>query len=147
MTDTERKPALPRPPATVTVRWAGDHRFDSGRPGKPLARFDGSGETGQSPVDALLSALASCTSIDVIDILGKRRTPPSSLDVEVVGERVAAVPGRFTRITLNFRIVGTGIGREHALRAIELGVTKYCSVRDSLASDIKVDWTLDLKEG
>jgi putative redox protein len=134
----------PRPPSRVRVNWAGDHLFDTGRPGGPIARIDGDGKTAQSPPDALLSALASCVSVDVVDILEKRRTPVSSLQVDVVGERVDTTPRRFHHITLNFAIRGKGIERVHAERAVELAVTRYCSVRDSLAADMKVDWTIDL---
>lgn len=132
--------------ARVQVAWAGGHRFDAGRAGGPQLRLDGSGETGQSPVDGLLSALASCASVDVVDILAKRRTPAASLVVDVVGQRVDGVPGRLTSAMLAFTIEGSGIERVHAERAIELAVNKYCSVRDSLARDIEITWTLELHE-
>ena len=134
----------PKPPARVRTTWAGGQRFDSGRPGGPTARFDGSGETGQSPVDGLLSALASCVSVDVVEILAKRRTPVATLTVDVVGERVTTIPRRLKSVTLEFRITGAGIEREPAERAIDLSITKYCSVRDSLAKDIPVEWSLTL---
>jgi putative redox protein len=131
-------------PSRVHVEWVGGHRFDAGRPNGPTARIDGDGETGQSPPEALLSALATCVSYDVVDILAKRHTPVESLAIDVVGERVDTVPRRYRHITLNFRIAGAGIERDQALRAIELSATKYCSVRDSLSRDVEVDWTLDL---
>lgn len=134
----------PKPPARVRTTWAGGLRFDSGRPGGPTARFDGTGETGQSPVDGVLSALASCVSVDVVEILAKRRTPAASLTVDVVGERVTTIPRRLKSVKLEFHITGDGIEREHAERAIELAITKYCSVRDSLAKDIPVEWSLTL---
>ena len=137
-------PAAPKPPARVRTVWAGEKRFDSGRPGGPTARFDGAAETGQSPVDGVLSALASCVSIDVVEILAKRRTPVASLAVDVVGERVDSTPRRLRSITLAFQITGDGIEREHAERAIDLSITRYCSVRDSLAKDIAIDWSLTL---
>ncbi|HUR00526.1 MAG TPA: OsmC family protein [Gemmatimonadaceae bacterium] len=134
-----------RPPAVIHVEWEGEHRFDAGRPGGPAIRIDSSGKTAQSPVDTLLSALATCTASDVVDILEKRRTPIQSLQIDVIGERVDTVPRRFRHITLTFHITGEGIEREQAERAIELSVNKYCSVRDSLSRDIVVDWRLDLK--
>ncbi len=139
-------PAADSPkPSQVRVTWAGDHQFDTGRENGPVARFDGDGKTGQSPPEALLSALASCVSVDVVDILAKRRTPVESLQVDVVGQRVDTTPRRFRHITLNFRITGKGIERVHVERAVELAVTKYCSVRESLARNIQVDWTIDLR--
>jgi putative redox protein len=126
------------------VTWAGGERFDGGRPGGPTARIDGTGETGQGPVDSVLSALAACASMDVVEILAKRRTPVRSLEIDVVGERVDGVPRRLRRIQLDFRMTGEGIERSHAERAIDLAVNKYCSVKDSLARDIQVDWRLHL---
>lgn len=136
----------PKPPSRVVAKWVGGHRFDTGRPGGPTARLEAGGESGQSPPDALLSALASCSAIDVLDILAKRRTPVESLEVSVIGERVDATPRRFKHITLQFSIGGAGIDRDQAERAITLSVTKYCSVRDSLREDIVVDWTLELTQ-
>jgi putative redox protein len=126
------------------VKWAGGQRFDAGREGGPTARLDGRGETGQSPPEGLLSALASCTAVDVVEILAKRRTPVQSLEIRVVGERVDTTPRRFKHITLNFHIAGTGIELDQAERAVQLAVSKYCSVRDSLAADIQVDWKIDI---
>lgn len=132
------------PSASVQVKWDGDGRFDVGRRDGPTVRLDSSAKTGPSPVNALLSALGACASVDVIEILAKRRTPVTSLSVDVVGERVDTVPRRLRSATLHFTIAGAGIERAHAERAIELSITKYCSVRDSLREDVTVDWTLDL---
>ncbi len=129
-------------PQRVNVKWVGEHKFDAGRPGKPTARFDGDGLTGPSPVDGLLASLATCTSVDVVDILAKRRTPIESLEIEVIAKRVDTVPRHLKHVMLNFRIGGAGIELVHAQRAVELAVTKYCSVRDSLRRDVPVEWTI-----
>jgi putative redox protein len=134
-----------RPPNRVQVTWAGGERFDAGRPGGPTVRIDGTGETGPGAVDSVLIGLAACSSTDILQILAKRRTPVRSLTIEVVGHRVEGTPRRLTRIELAFRIAGEGIERVHAERAIDLGIHKYCSVRDSLAKDIDIDWTLTLE--
>jgi putative redox protein len=131
-------------PQLVAVKWVGEHNFDAGRPGRPTARFDGDGRTGPSPVDGLLASLGTCTATDVVDILAKRRTPVQSLEIDVVAERVDTVPRRLKHVMLNFRIGGAGIERVHAERAVELAVTKYCSVRDSLRPDVPVEWTIEL---
>ena len=137
--------ATGKPPARVRVGWAGEHRFDVGRTtGGPTSRLDASGPTGPGPVEMLLGALGSCVSVDVVDILAKRRTPVESLSVEVVGERANAVPARVTGVELAFHMTGSGVDRVHAERAIELAVTKYCSVRDSLDPNMPVSWTLEL---
>ena len=131
-------------PSQVHVKWAGEQRFDSGRPGGAVARFDGKGATGQSPVDAILSALASCIGIDVVEILQKRKTPVTTLTATVTGRRAATVPRRLTSVRLEWQMEGANIDRENAERAIELSMTKYCSVHDSMAHDISIDWSLTL---
>ena len=137
--------ATVRPPNHVVVRWRGDEEFESGRPGGPTLRVDGNAKVAQSPVDVLLTALATCSSIDVVGILAKRRTPVQSLEIDVVGERANdRVPRKVIRIMLTFRIAGAGIERVHAERAIELALNKYCSVRDSLDPKIPVEWRVEL---
>jgi putative redox protein len=131
-------------PAQVQVTWAGEGKFDVARAGSPSVRVDSSAATGPSPVDTLLGALGSCVSVDVVDILAKRRTPAESLTVDIEAERVDGTPRRLARATLNFTITGPGIDRANAERAIDLAVNKYCSVRDSLRSDVPVNWTLSL---
>jgi putative redox protein len=143
--DTAVMPVVGKPPSVVNVSWAGERRFDAGVvSGGPTIRIDANRVTGPSPVDVLLCALGSCTSVDVVDILTKRRTPPESLDVQVVGERALAIPSRVTAIHLTYRITGADVDRVHAERAIDLAVTKYCSVRDSLDPNMPIDWTLIL---
>ncbi len=141
--NTATMPAA-KPPSRVHVTWDGEHRFDTGRAsGGPTSRIDASGRTGPGPVDMLLSALASCTAIDIIDILAKRKTPVSALTVDVVGDRATGIPARVVKIHLTYTMVGD-IDRQHAERAIDLSVTKYCSVRDSLDPNLPIEWTLVL---
>jgi putative redox protein len=132
-----------KPPQRIVAVWKGGEEFDTSKPGGPVARIDGHGLSGQGPVDTLLSALGTCSAMDVVGIL-KQRTPASSLEVEVVGTREDASPRRLKHALLLFRIAGAGIEREQALKAIELSVTKYCSVRDSLDPKIPVEWELEL---
>ncbi len=128
----------------VQIQWAGEHRFDAGRPGGPQIRIDASAETGPGPVDSLLIGLGCCTGVDVVDILAKRRTPVASMGIEVQGERKQDTPRRVVKAHLVYRIDGKGIERQHAERAVELAVTKYCSVRDSLDPAIPVTWSVVL---
>jgi putative redox protein len=136
--------AIKAPNRIISV-WKGEQEFDAGKPAGRVSRVDGHGKTGMGPVDTLLSALASCAAIDVVEILKKQRTPVASLEVEVIGSRANAIPSPLTHVLLLFRISGEGIERAQALRAVELSVTKYCSVRDSLDPKIPIEWELELK--
>ena len=94
----------------------------------------------------MVAALATCSAVDVVDILAKRRTPVESLEIEVVFERVDTIPRHLTHVTLNYRIAGAGIERVHAERAVDLAVTKYCSVGASLRDDIAVEWMVEIND-
>jgi len=112
--------------------------------GGPTITVDNTGKAEPGPVDTLLISLAACTSEDVLTILDKRRTPAKRLEIEVEGLRANATPARLTQVHLRYVVDGEGIDRANMLRAIELAVTKYCSVRDSLDKSIQVDWSLVL---
>jgi putative redox protein len=139
-------PAAGKPPARVRLAWTGEGmQFDGGKlAGGPTIRIDNGGKTGPGPVDTLLLALAACTTEDVLTILDKRRTPADALRVEVTGTRRSGVPARLTHVHLRYVVDGDGIDRANTLRAIELAVTKYCSVRDSLDPAIPIEWSLTL---
>jgi len=97
-----------------------------------------------SPFDALLAALASCAAVDVVTILQKQRTPATALRVAVEAQRVSSTPRRLASAVLHFVITAPGATLEKAARAVELSVTKYCSVRSSLIADAAVTWTVEL---
>lgn len=131
--------------AAIEVDWVGGSEFDAHRSGGPKLRVDGEAKSAPSPFDALLVALATCAATDVVTILEKQRTPPRALHVRVEARRVAATPRRLVSAVLHFAISAPGATGAKAERAVELAVTKYCSVRSSLIEDAEVTWTIDLK--
>jgi putative redox protein len=93
---------------------------------------------GMRPMEVLLSAVASCSAMDVVSILRKQREPLEHLRIEIEGTRKDAVPAPFTRMKLVF--VARGAVDPHKLeRAVSLAVEKYCSVRATLG-DVEVRW-------
>lgn len=133
-----------RPPNHVLVQWQGDMRFDAGATGAPRITIDGDGAAGPGPIDTLLSALAACAASDVVLILGKQRTPIQSLAIDVVATRVNGTPRRLEHVALEWRLNSEQAERSAAERAIDLSITKYCSVRDSLNPAAAIDWRLNL---
>src|SRR3984957_2186304 len=129
----------------IQVDWAGGLQFDAGRLDGPKVRIDGETRTGPNPVDTLLAALAACAATDVVQIMEKQRTPLKSLSVRVEAQRVAIIPRRLASAVLHFTLEGAGITPERAERAVELSVTKYCSVRSSLLAEVPVTWTIDVR--
>ena len=135
----------PKPPVTSRseITWRGEKLFDAGPAGRQH-RIDASAKEAPGPVETLLSAIATCSSVDVLDILAKRKTPVERLSVHVAGERRGDYPRRLMKLDIEFRIDGANIDREQAERAIQLSFEKYCSVACSLAGDIAVRGALTL---
>lgn len=133
------KPVITRSQAT----WLGERRFDAGPIGR-THRIDASAKEAPGPVETLLNALLTCSALDVIDILAKRRTPVEKFSAEITGHRRPEFPRRLMRIEIEVRIDGAGIEREHAERAIQLSFERYCSVAGSLGSDITAEARLTL---
>jgi len=91
-----------------------------------------SGVNAGSAMELVAMASASCTASDVISILQKKQQQVTGFEVHVLAPRADEHPKVFTEITLEY--VGTGhqIDPKAVERAIELSLTKYCSVNKML---------------
>jgi putative redox protein len=127
----------------IEVVWEGGMRYSGGRAGGATLTVDGDAQAAPSPVDALVISLASCSAIDVVDYLEKRRTPASSLSVSVRFSRAPNPPRRLTDAVLTYRVASDS-PREHVERAVQLSFEKYCSVAGSLAPDTRLDYEIEL---
>lgn len=130
----------------ITLDWEGEHRFSATLESGVVVALDGEKRDGVSPMQALLTALASCMGIDVVDILGKGRESLSGCRVTARGERREEPPRRFTRVELTFRLTGSDLSRSKAERAVRLSRETYCSVWHSLAPDLEMDVSIELVE-
>ena len=100
--------------------------------------IDGSPEIGGEglgarPMELVLMALASCSSLDLISILKKQRQVIEDLKVVVEAQRKDAIPAVFTSIHMIFKFKGN-LDLQKVEKAAELAVKKYCSVHDMLAA-------------
>ena len=134
---------LPHP--RTEVDWIGASEFEAQRADGPKMRIDGDAKSAPSPFDTLLAAIATCSATDVVSILAKQRTPVKGLHVAVEAQRVDATPRRLASAILHFSIAAPGATQAKAERAVELSITRYCSVRSSLLAEIPVTWTVALK--
>lgn len=123
----------------ATLVWERDMVFRGRTPRGYDLDFDADAEWGCTPVEALLLSVGGCMAMDVVSILGKMRCPPSALSLEMEGDRAPEPPRRFTRMRLVFSFAGEGVTAEKAARAVDLSKEKYCSVLQSLRSDLDVE--------
>ena len=122
----------------ITLRWQEALMFRGGEPGGPETTIDGDNAQAPGPMLTLLLAAASCTGSDVVAILRKMRVELAECRIEASGVRRETEPRRFTAIHLDYHLKGAGLDEAKAARAVELSITKYCSVVHSLAPDIRI---------
>lgn len=138
---TLRRPMPDADLRQVRLRWTGDGlSFEGGPDGGVQVGIDSDGVEGQTPMQALLMALAGCMAVDVLMILEKGRVPVDDLEVEAIGRRASTPPRRYRAIELIYRLKGPqDAHRPKVDRAIQLSREKYCSVLHTLADDTAVD--------
>jgi len=79
------------------------------------------------PMQAVLMAAAGCSTIDIVSILKKMKQPLESIEVDANGGRREEIPRTYTSIHLHYKLTGA-LDEAKVARAIELSLTKYCSV-------------------
>jgi putative redox protein len=102
--------------------------------------------SGPTPVELLLIALGSCTAVDVISIMRKKRERVTAYRVEVKGFRRAEHPRKFTRMEVRHVVRGHAISERALAQAIELSETKYCSVAETLRPTVEIVSTYQIIE-
>jgi putative redox protein len=90
------------------------------------------------PKEALLAALAGCTSMDVASILRKKRQAAASYEIAVSGESADEHPRVFTAISVEHRVSGE-VEAEALRRSIELSATRYCPVSAMLSKAVRIE--------
>ena len=95
------------------------------------------------PMQMVLSALGSCSSIDVIHLLNKQRQPLEDIEIELTAQRVDAVPAVFTDIQVHYKLYGP-LDDKKVERACRLSMEKLCSVSKMLEKSVNITWTYEI---
>lgn len=136
----------------VEVNWKGDMVFEAVPPTGRRFTMDaypdeGSESVGPTPVEALLSAIAGCTAMDVISILKKKKQVVTSYRLEVDGERGPenVYPRPFLSITVRHILKGENLDPAAVNRSIELSDEKYCTVMATIRQRprITTEWRIE----
>ncbi len=99
-----------------------------------------------SPVELLLIALGSCTAVDVISILRKKREQVTDYRVEVRGERRTDYPRSYTIMEVRHIVRGRNVSEKAVAQAIQLSEEKYCSVAATLKPTVTITSTYEIIE-
>jgi len=121
----------------ATVSWQQALTF-SGKTDSGFSQtLDGNGET-LSPMETVLLAVGACSSIDVVDILKKRRLTIHDCQCELEAQRAEEPPRVFTKIQAHYIVSGDNLKEKDVDRAVSLSAEKYCSVMLMLKGNVDI---------
>ena len=133
--------------ANATIRWIEGKRFigtDSTNHSVVLSTPDE--DIGMKPSDLLRVALSSCTAVDVVDILKKKRIELTKLEIQTTAEQEADPPWTFRKIHLKYILSGKGLTARDAEQTIKLSQEKYCSVAATVRGAAEITWEHIIEE-
>ncbi|WP_215222859.1 OsmC family protein [Echinicola shivajiensis] len=123
----------------VTVTMKGDYEYEAVNPQGnkvQIDMYDPEKKQHQSPMDLVLSAVASCASVDAVLMMKKKRKTVTDFKVETEGDRNDGVPAFYKTIHMNFILTSPDATEEEFAKVVKLSVDKYCSVSASLSAEI-----------
>lgn len=127
---------------TITT-WKTGQAFESTYNNRKI-EVDGGG--GFSPKALLLTGLAACSGIDVVDILEKMRVPFASLEIDVETEQTEDHPRIFKDINIIYKVKMDEENREKLRKAIDLSLDKYCGVAAMLKKNSRILYEIRIQE-
>ena len=132
----------------TTIKYAGDEFFigTSASGHSQIIDTKGDRNSAASPLELLLIALGSCTAVDVVSILEKKRQSVSDYKVEVSGERRKEHPRSFEKINIHHIVYGKDISERSVAQAVELSETKYCSVAATIKPTAEITTSFEIIE-
>jgi putative redox protein len=133
----------------ATAQLKGDNLFSVTTPSGHSITLDTDSQrnSAPTPMELLLVALGSCTAVDVISILRKKRQDVTDYRVEVRGERRAEHPRSFKRMEVHHIVTGRNVLEQSVAQAIELSEQKYCSVAATLRPTAAIVSSYEIIEG
>ncbi|MGE5519943.1 MAG: OsmC family protein [Candidatus Dadabacteria bacterium] len=99
-------------------------------------------ENGFGPKALLLTGLAGCSGIDVVDILEKMRVPFADLIIEAEADQTDDYPKVYKTIHLTYRLKTEEEMREKVRKAIDLSLEKYCGVAAMLKKNSPIEYEI-----
>ncbi len=110
------------------------------------SKYRGQPASANGPMEMVLAALGSCSGSDVVEILQKKRQKIDRFSIHLSGERVEEYPRVFKRIQMKYIFHGKQIDRKAIEHAIELSLTKYCSVHGMLSKSVEITHEFEIIE-
>ena len=108
-------------------------------------KFGGS-DAGIRPKELLMLSLGGCTGSDVTSILNKKKIKLDGFEINITSESADEHPQVFTKMHLEYVFYGKNVSVKDVERAIELSLTKYCSVTAMLQKAMPIEHSYRIVE-
>lgn len=127
----------------ATVSWQQALTFSGQTESGYQQTMDGNGEA-ISPMESVLLAVGACSSIDVVDILKKRRLTVHNCECDLTADRAEQPPRVFTAIHAHYKVKGDNLSDKDVDRAVALSAEKYCSVMLMLKGNVNITTSYEI---
>ena len=105
----------------------------------------GGGNAASSPMELVLMGLVTCSGLDVVVILEKRRVQLDDFEIKASAERAEKHPRVYTKIHLKYIFTSPDLKEKDAEKAIHLSHDKYCSVSAMLDKTAEITSEIEIK--
>jgi putative redox protein len=129
----------------IKALWKKGHAFESWQEENHID-IDGDRVKGVSPKSLLLSGLAGCSGIDIVDILEKMRVEFSEFTIDVETQQTDEHPRVFKDITITYKMKTAPENEDKVRKAAELSLEKYCGVSAMLKKNSAIDFKIVIKQ-
>ena len=139
------------PTTAVELKWHGGRKFTSSDSYGHTVTIDAPDRDGEEfdgfkPGEMMLTSLAGCSAIDVVDILRKQRQDVTAVEIKVLGTQDPDPPWIWHKVHLDYTLRGRGLAHAKVERAIHLSETKYCSVGATMGLHCQITSAFEIVE-
>ena len=119
----------------TTTHWKGGMLFESDNPSGKTVLMDtvvnGQSERfGLSPKAMMLSSLAGCSGVDIVEILEKMKVVDYKLSIDAEGFLTDEHPRYYHKVHVDYHFYGKDLNPKKINKAVTLSVEKYCGVME-----------------
>ena len=125
----------------TTTTWKKKLEFES-RQEHNFISLDGNKKHGFGPKALLLSGLAGCSGVDVVEILEKMRIEFDSFEMDTEAILTEEHPKIFKDVLITYKIKTDTANEDKVRKAIDLSLDKYCGVSAMLKKNSPIAYKL-----
>ncbi len=125
----------------TTTTWKKKLEFESRQDHNSIS-LDGNKKHGFGPKALLLSGLAGCSGVDVVEILEKMRIEFDSFEMDTEATLTEEHPKIFKEVYITYKMRTDMANEDKIRKAIDLSLDKYCGVSAMLKKNSPIAYKL-----